>query len=121
MAHNQVNNKIIYHLIPYTINDNYYYSLVVYIIINLGKFNMGQSNSQVADPFITLCLVTTKKYYFPGEYVEGEIYLIAQTARPYSQLSLILYGEESVEWEDVRNVGDEDEERSRYAKKEKIY
>lgn len=49
-----------------------------------------------SDPNVQLYLETKAKFYRPGEYVEGEIYLTIISDRPYHKLALTLNGEEEV-------------------------
>ena len=55
---------------------------------------MGLNFSQNIDPDISIYLVTGKRFYFPGQHVEGEIYLIVKSQRMYQKLVLSLCGEE---------------------------
>jgi hypothetical protein len=50
------------------------------------------------DPNIGIYLITFKKCYVAGEYIEGEIYLNVNQSSPYNLLTLNLYGKEHVYW-----------------------
>lgn len=67
-----------------------------FVLIHLLVYysNMGLNFSQNIDPDISIYLVTGKRFYFPGQHVEGEIYLIVKSQRMYQKLVLSLCGEE---------------------------